>query len=70
MVLLNPIAVVFPGFVLAGIAVIAARELAPHYWPGACYEAHLEARGRLGNQMPVCVKHVPFVYGDSTTHSS
>jgi hypothetical protein len=61
MVFMNPIAIVFPGFILAGIAMVTVREMVPHPWLGACYEIHLEARGR--GQTPVCVKHIPFAGG-------
>jgi hypothetical protein len=62
-VLTNPLAIVFPGFILVGIAILAVRELQPRPWPGACYEAQLGARSRLGGQMSVCVKHIPFATG-------
>jgi hypothetical protein len=62
MVFMNPVAIVFPAFILMGVAIIAARELKPHAWPGTCYEAQL-GRSRLGGQMSVCVKHIPFAAG-------
>jgi len=70
MVFLNPLAVVIPGFLVVGIAMIAARELAPRHWPGACYEAHLESRGARPGQIPVCVKHTPFSNGQPFPHST
>lgn len=63
MVFMNPIAIVFPGFILAGVAMLTVREFVPHPWPGACYEMHLEAGSRLGSQTPVCAKHIPFAGG-------
>ena len=59
MVFMNPVAIVFPAFILMGIAIIAARELKPYSWPGTCYEAQL-GHSRLGGQVSVCVKHIPY----------
>lgn len=68
---LRPPHVVVTGFALVGLILIASRELAPHHWLGACYEAHLESRGgRYPGQIPVCVKHVPFAGGLSAAHAS
>jgi hypothetical protein len=60
----NPLALVIPGFLLVAVAIFASGEFIPHHWQGACYEAHLGARGQLG-----CVKHIPFANGPSTRHA-
>ena len=57
----KPIHMVVSVFAVVGIVVITSRELAPHPWPGACYEAQVEILGgRHPSRIPVCVKHIPF----------
>ena len=65
---LKPPQIVFLGFALVGGWLIASRELAPHNWPGACYEAHLESRGgRFPGMVQVCLKHIPFAGGNAVS---
>jgi hypothetical protein len=66
----RPMHMVVSVFAVLGLVVITARELAPHHWPGACYEAQIEIRvGRHPSRIPVCVKHIPFADPLSARHA-
>lgn len=57
----RPIHMVVSAFAVVGVVMVTARELAPHPWPGACYESQIEILGgRHPSRIPVCVKHIPF----------
>lgn len=67
----KPLRIIVPAFVLISLIMIARREIGPHYWPGACYEAHLEQRGgRRPGEVLLCSKHIPFANGLAGTRSS
>ena len=69
--MMNPLTtIVLPSFVLIGLLFIGTSQLVSRSWPGACYEVHFETQEQTGRQRPVCLKHIPFADGSSTTRSS